>query len=79
MMVKSTIISKTVAGISPSATTSTSFLANQLRRQGIDIISFAMGEPDFDTPEHIKEAAIKALQEVLPNIPMCSEFQGSGK
>lgn len=62
-MVNNGIISKTVAGISPSATTSTSFLANQLRRQGIDVISFAMGEPDFDTPEHIKEAAVKALQE----------------
>lgn len=62
-MIKSTIISKTVACISPSATASTSFLANQLKRQGIDIISFAQGEPDFDTPEHIKEAAIKALQE----------------
>ena len=62
-MVNNGIISKTVAGISPSATTSTSFLANQLRRQGIDIINFALGEPDFDTPEHIKEAAIKALQD----------------
>ncbi len=57
------IISKSVAGISPSATESTSFLANQLKRQGIDIISFAQGEPDFDTPEHIKKASIKALEE----------------
>jgi aspartate aminotransferase len=56
-------ISKSVAGISPSATESTSFLANQMKRQGIDIISFAQGEPDFDTPEHIKKAAIKALEE----------------
>ncbi|MBN2394891.1 MAG: pyridoxal phosphate-dependent aminotransferase [Candidatus Atribacteria bacterium] len=57
------IISKSIAGISPSATETTSFLANQLKRQGIDIISFAQGEPDFDTPDHIKEAAIKAIQE----------------
>jgi len=57
------VISKSVAGISPSATESTSFLANQLKRQGIDIISFAQGEPDFDTPNHIKEAAIKAIKE----------------
>jgi len=56
-------ISKSVAGISPSATESTSFLANQMKRQGIDIISFAQGEPDFDTPDHIKKAAIKALEE----------------
>ena len=56
-------ISKSVAGISPSATESTSFLANQMKRQGIDIVSFAQGEPDFDTPDHIKESAIKAIKE----------------
>jgi len=57
------IISKSVANISPSATEETSFLANTLKRQGIDIISFAQGEPDFDTPENIKEAAILAIKE----------------
>ena len=57
------VISKSVAGISPSATEETSFLANKLKRQGIDIISFAQGEPDFDTPENIKEAAIAAIRE----------------
>ncbi|GAB4115603.1 MAG: pyridoxal phosphate-dependent aminotransferase [Candidatus Caldatribacteriota bacterium] len=57
------IISKSVADISPSATTSTMSLANKMKREGIDVISFAVGEPDFDTPEHIKEAAIKAIKE----------------
>jgi len=57
------LISKSVAGISPSATEETSFIANKLKRQGIDIISFAQGEPDFDTPENIKEAAINAIKE----------------
>ena len=56
------LISKSVAGISPSATEETSFLANQLKRQGIDIISFAQGEPDFDTPDNIKKAAIAAIK-----------------
>ena len=56
------LISKSVANISPSATEETSFLANKLRRQGIDIISFAQGEPDFDTPENIKKAAIAAIK-----------------
>jgi len=56
------IISKFVAGISPSATEETSFLANQLKSQGIDIISFAQGEPDFDTPDNIKETAIAAIK-----------------
>lgn len=37
--------------------------AAELREQGVDIISFAAGEPDFDTPDHIKEAAIRALRE----------------
>ena len=57
------LISKSVAGISPSATEETSSMANKLKRQGIDIISFAQGEPDFDTPENIKEAAISAIKE----------------
>jgi len=37
--------------------------AAELKAQGLDIISFAAGEPDFDTPDHIKEAAIKALRD----------------
>ena len=57
------LISKSIADISPSATESTSFLANQMKSQGIDIISFAQGEPDFDTPDHIKKAAILAINE----------------
>ncbi|MCJ7790127.1 MAG: pyridoxal phosphate-dependent aminotransferase [Candidatus Atribacteria bacterium] len=57
------VISKSVAGISPSATEETSFMANKLKRQGINIISFAQGEPDFDTPENIKEVAIAAIRE----------------
>jgi len=56
------IISKSVANISPSATEETSFLANKLKSQGIDIISFAQGEPDFDTPDNIKKAAIAAIK-----------------
>ena len=57
------LISPYVAGISPSATEETSFMANKLKRQGIDIISFAQGEPDFDTPDNIKKAAIIAINE----------------
>ncbi len=57
------VLSKSVASISPSATTSTASLASKMKREGIDIISFAVGEPDFDTPDHIKEAAIKAIKE----------------
>ncbi len=38
-------------------------LGRELRAQGIDIIDLSLGEPDFDTPAHIKEAAIKAIQD----------------
>ncbi len=52
-----------VASIKPSATLAVTARAAKLRAEGQDIISFSAGEPDFDTPEHIKEAAIKALKE----------------
>ena len=56
------VISKSIASISPSATEETSFMANTLKRKGIDIISFAQGEPDFDTPDNIEKAAIDAIK-----------------
>lgn len=39
--------------------------AEALRRQGVDVVDFGPGEPDFDTPEHIRAAAIRALEEGL--------------
>jgi aspartate aminotransferase len=47
--------------IAPSGTTATGDLVAKLRKEGIDVISFALGEPDFDTPRHIIEAAFEAL------------------
>lgn len=47
----------------PSATSAVLGLAAQLREEGRDVISLGAGEPDFDTPEHIKEAAIKAIRD----------------
>ena len=38
-------------------------LGRELRAKGVDVIDLSLGEPDFDTPEHIKEAAIKAIQD----------------
>ncbi len=49
--------------IQPSATIAVSTKARQLKAQGRDIISLSAGEPDFDTPENIKLAAIKALKD----------------
>ena len=47
--------------IKPSPTIAMSSLAADLKRKGEDIISLSAGEPDFDTPNHIKLAAISAI------------------
>ena len=47
----------------PSATSAVLGLAAELREAGRDVISLGAGEPDFDTPEHIKEAAIQAIRD----------------
>ena len=49
--------------VKPSPTLAITAKAKAMRTQGIDVISFGAGEPDYDTPQHIKEAAIQALQE----------------
>ena len=49
--------------ISPSATIAVSTKARQLKAQGRDIVSLSAGEPDFDTPQNIKDAAKRALDE----------------
>jgi len=49
--------------LTPSLTLAIDSKAKAMRAEGIDVCGFGAGEPDFDTPEHIKEAAIKALQE----------------
>ena len=56
-------ISHRVDQIKPSATITVSMKAMQLKAQGNDIVSLGFGEPDFDTPEHIREAAIAAIHE----------------
>ena len=55
-------ISDLVSRIEPSLTMSITALANKLRSDGADVIGFGAGEPDFDTPEPIKAAAIKAIE-----------------
>ena len=56
-------LSKRAQMIKPSPTLAITVKAKAMRAQGIDVISFGAGEPDFDTPQHIKDAAIAALQE----------------
>ena len=57
------ILTERVKRVQPSATLTISAKAMALKAQGIDIISLSAGEPDFDTPDHIKEAAIQAIDQ----------------
>ncbi len=49
--------------IRPSATVAIAQRAKELQAQGIDVLSFSVGQPDFDTPEHIRDAAKRAIDE----------------
>ncbi len=68
-----------VKDLKPSATLAINAKAKALKAQGIDLVNLSAGEPDFDTPEHIKEAAVKALEQgftrytPVPGIPELRE------
>ncbi len=55
-------IAKRAAAIKPSPTLATAAKAKAMKSQGIDVVDFGVGEPDFDTPENVKQAGIKAIQ-----------------
>jgi len=55
-------VSKRAQSIPPSATIAVTSLARQMKVQGIDVIGYGAGEPDFDTPDYIKESAIEAMK-----------------
>jgi aspartate aminotransferase len=56
-------LSDALGRIQPSATIAISRKAADMKREGRDVISLAAGEPDFDTPPHVREAAIRAMNE----------------
>ena len=56
-------ISRRAEAVPASATIAVTARAQQLKAQGVDVVGFGAGEPDFDTPDYIKQAAIKALNE----------------
>lgn len=56
-------ISKMASEITPSSTLAITAKANAMKAEGLDVVGFGAGEPDFDTPDYIKEAAIKAINE----------------
>jgi len=54
-------VAQRLSVVKPSATVAVAQRARELKAQGIDVLSFSVGEPDFDTPAHIREAAKKAI------------------
>ncbi len=56
-------LSKNIAKITSSVTLDITAKAKKMAKSGIDVVNFGAGEPDFDTPEHIKKAAIRAIEE----------------
>lgn len=56
-------LSERLQRLSPSATLAMSQKSSEMKAQGIDVINLSVGEPDFNTPDHIKEAARKAIDE----------------
>ncbi|HDY70830.1 MAG TPA: pyridoxal phosphate-dependent aminotransferase, partial [Nitrospirae bacterium] len=57
------MISERAGRVKPSPTIAMDSKAKEMKARGVDVINFGVGEPDFDTPEHIKDAAIRALRE----------------
>ncbi|HUK39925.1 MAG TPA: pyridoxal phosphate-dependent aminotransferase [Candidatus Acidoferrales bacterium] len=57
-----TKLAQRTQGIKPSVTLAIAAKAGTLRAEGVDVVNFSAGEPDFDTPEHIKTAAVTALR-----------------
>ncbi len=58
----SVALSEKVRSLKPSSTLAVTARAQELKNAGVDVVSMAAGEPDFDTPQHIKDAAIAALK-----------------
>lgn len=60
-MSESIPVAERLSVVQPSATVAVAQRARELRAQGVDVLSFSVGEPDFDTPEHIRRAAEEAI------------------
>src|SRR5690348_1492786 len=56
-------ISHRASALTPSITLAIDSKAKAMKAEGIDVVGFGAGEPDFDTPQHIKDAAIKAIND----------------
>ena len=67
-------VSKRIATLSPSATMAMNQKGKDLKAKGIDVINLSVGEPDFNTPDHIKEAAKKAIDNNFSFYPPAQGF-----
>lgn len=56
-------LSERINRLSPSATLAMSQKSSDMQAQGIDVINLSVGEPDFNTPQHIKEEGIRAIHD----------------
>ena len=56
-------LSERLQRLAPSATLAMSQKSSELKAQGVDVINMSVGEPDFNTPDHIKAAAIRAVED----------------
>ena len=56
-------ISQRIKSLAASQTLAMSQKSNELKAQGVDVINLSVGEPDFNTPDHIKAAAVKAIDD----------------
>ncbi len=57
------LISRNVRDVKPSVTLAVTAKAKEMKAKGMDVVSLSAGEPDFDTPQNVKDAAIKAIKE----------------
>ena len=68
-------LARRVAGITPSLTLAITSQAKKMKQQGLDVVNFAAGEPDFDTPIYIKDAAIRAIKEGFTKYTPATGYQ----
>jgi aspartate aminotransferase len=67
-------VSRLLEQLTESATLAMARLSRELTQQGHDIVSLSLGEPDFDTPDYIKEAAKKAIDDNITHYPPVNGF-----
>ncbi|WP_430815585.1 pyridoxal phosphate-dependent aminotransferase [Carboxylicivirga sp. RSCT41] len=68
------VISNRIKALSESQTIQMNQKSRELQESGVDVINLTLGEPDFNTPEHIKDAAIKAVNDNLSHYPPVAGF-----